>query len=137
MTCCVQRWLWAFCIVVAPAFVAAGCGKKKTRSRFSCDLFHGRTMQCQTSIVALVKERLLADARTGRGAERKALERYDRFRWRFQQRLRKGELKKECRNLGRVGSPSERKRISTMRYCFGRSDCRSFAECALALWWSP
>ena len=110
-----------------------GCNKKKAQP-FSCDRYQKRMERCENYIVAAAKRRFESDVKTGNLEADEAAARVKVLQWRIRKRIRYKNSLRQCRKLQNLQTPHHRKRFTTMKYCLGRSSCKAFGRCMLALW---
>lgn len=110
-----------------------GCKKKKAQP-FSCDRYQKRMERCENYVVAAAKRRFESDVKTGNLEADEAAARVNVLQWRIRKRVRYKNSLRQCRKLQNLQTPQHRKRFTTMKYCLGRSGCRAFGQCVLALW---
>lgn len=113
--------------------LGACAGKKRSGPKpLDCEALQHRAEACEGAILDLARRRHEVERVTAGATADAARERFLRFKASFQRRLRERRFETECRDLGQPQDRRLRKRASTLRFCFGRPDCRSFGECLLS-----
>ena len=107
-----------------------GYFKCKEDTNKVCQRFQEYSERCESELLNLIKESQGKYDESINKSEKADFD-YKLIEYRIQNRISRKDGYKQCINLSRSDKPADKARISTIRDCIEKKDCREFIKCII------